>query len=558
MKKLLLIVTIIALVFGVLPVTAFALNQTQNELNIAVDEPFYNLDIFGMTKHSSAVDNIFTMAYDRLFAFDNGNLVPDLALSCEIQTVDYALVSNTSSESFSFDWPEWPEEWLAAETIPGMLDDIQLDGDLEFLGGEGELVLEVTLRDNVRFSDGSEFTTQELQDLISAAKQRPQNTLIYKQWEAVNYTYVTSPTTIEFHMSLPENYGYIDFMYSLATPIASIVKLDGNDVIGTGAYSIVGCDENIANLERNENWWKGALSTSVDYVNFFYYSNSQDCLSHLQANEVSLSIASGSINSVSSAIGSGDLTLEKQIAGNPIALLMNKQDELLTNDFARQSIFWGIKANALIGDNFGLLGASHDYWTFDGHYYPGDINDDDDYLYKKQWILIDHAIDVSSQIPLSILCSNNEYDKKIANAISGQLEQSSQPEQRCYDVGIIAANESTYNSQIATGNYQLALKEIELTDIDSAYKYFYGQSTENMDNLLNAMKHSAKIYTFQVMQLLVQAERVNNKDLLIVGWKQKSLISNGQVENIKYTEKYNPISMVSYIDLRGIDFVTNP
>lgn len=141
MKKLLLIVTIIALVFGVLPVTAFALNQTQNELNIAVDEPFYNLDIFGMTKHSLAVDNIFTMAYDRLFAFDNGNLVPDLALSCEIQTVDYALVSNTSIESVSFNWPEWPEEWLAADCVPGMPDDIQIDGDLEFLGGEGELVL---------------------------------------------------------------------------------------------------------------------------------------------------------------------------------------------------------------------------------------------------------------------------------------------------------------------------------------------------------------------------------------------------------------------------------
>ena len=40
MKKILLIATIIALVFSVLPVTAFALNQTQNELNIAVDEPF--------------------------------------------------------------------------------------------------------------------------------------------------------------------------------------------------------------------------------------------------------------------------------------------------------------------------------------------------------------------------------------------------------------------------------------------------------------------------------------------------------------------------------------
>ena len=59
MKKVLLIATITALVFGVLPVTAFALNQTQNELKIAVDEPFYNLDIFGMTKHSSAVQLVY-------------------------------------------------------------------------------------------------------------------------------------------------------------------------------------------------------------------------------------------------------------------------------------------------------------------------------------------------------------------------------------------------------------------------------------------------------------------------------------------------------------------
>ncbi len=549
MKKVLLTATIIALVFGVLPVTAFALNQTQNELNIAVDEPFYNLNIFEMTKHSSAVDNIFTMAYDRLFAFNNGRLVPDLALSCEIQTDDDSTGgSSTPGGEVSFDWPDWPLEWLVADCVPGMLDDIQLDGDLDFLGGEGELVLEVTLRENVRFSNGMEFTAYDVQDLISAAKGQSSDTLIYKQWEAVNYTYVTSPTTMEFHMNLPENYGYIDFMYSLATPIASIVKLDEHDVVGTGAYSIMGCSDDFANLERNENWWKGTLNTSVDYVNFFYYSNSEDCLNHFQTDEVSLAIASGSISSVSSAIDSGELKLEKQIAGNPIALLMNKQDVLLTNDFVRESIFLGIKANNLINDDFGLLDASHDYWTYDGHY----IRSDETYLDKIEQTLNDKGIDVSNPIPLTILYSNNEYNREIATAMQLQLGQ------HYFDIDLIAANESTYNSQIATSNYQLALKEIELTEIDSAYKYFYGQSTENMDKLLNAMKRSAKIYTFQVMQLLVQAERVNNQDLFIVGWKQKSLISNGQIENFKITEKYNPISMVSYIDLRGIDFVTNP
>lgn len=65
-------------------VSVFALEQTQNEMNILVDEPFYDLDIFELQKHSSSVDNIFTMAYDRLFAFENGRIVSDLALSWEM------------------------------------------------------------------------------------------------------------------------------------------------------------------------------------------------------------------------------------------------------------------------------------------------------------------------------------------------------------------------------------------------------------------------------------------------------------------------------------------
>ena len=79
-----------------------------------------------------------------------------------------------------------------------------------------------------------------------------------------------------------------------------------------------------------------------------------------------------------------------------------------------------------------------------------------------------------------------------------------------------------------------------------------------MDNLLRAARIAAKIETYQDMHVYIQMERVKNNDLFIVGWKQKSLISDGQIENFKITEKYNPISMVSYIDLRGIDFVTNP
>lgn len=62
MKKVLLVATIIALAFSILPTSSvFALNETIEELSIAVDEPLYDLNIFNITKHSSSVDNVFTM-----------------------------------------------------------------------------------------------------------------------------------------------------------------------------------------------------------------------------------------------------------------------------------------------------------------------------------------------------------------------------------------------------------------------------------------------------------------------------------------------------------------
>lgn len=59
MKKVLLVATIIARAFSILPTSSvFALNETIEELSIAVDEPLYDLNIFNITKHSSSVDNV--------------------------------------------------------------------------------------------------------------------------------------------------------------------------------------------------------------------------------------------------------------------------------------------------------------------------------------------------------------------------------------------------------------------------------------------------------------------------------------------------------------------
>lgn len=495
------------------------------------------------------------MVYDRLFAFDNGNLIPDLALSCVIQPSDDTGDCPFEGIEFGYiDWSERPEEWVEAGFIPGMIDVSQIHGDFEFLTGCGELVLAITLRSGVYFSDESELTAQDIHNLISAAKQQPQNTLIYKQWESVAYTHVIDEHTIEFHMNLPANYGYMDFMYSLATPIASIVKLENDEVVGTGAYKITDNAEEYATLALRNDWWKGSLDTSVNVVNFLYY-NTSNCLQGLQSGEVALSITNGSIDSVSGSISNGTLKIEKQLAGNPIAVLMNHDDEILSSQAVRRALFWEWDINRIARSSvYGLVDFSHDFWTYDGHFYPGTKTSESAYVSEAGELMNGNEIDVSNKIELSFIAPSSSFSDEFVNAVVTSLTGN----EGHFTIGHQLLSDEEYDSRINEGNYQLVLKEIELTEINSAYKYLYGKSTPIMDNLLRAARIAAKIETYQDMHVYIQMERVKNNDLFIVGWKQKSLISDGQIENFKITEKYNPISMVSYIDLRGIDFVTNP
>ena len=455
------------------------------------------------------------------------------------------------SEELNFEIPECPFNWSSGfERAPGMLDNTPTD-DLEFLAGTGPLILEITLRSDVRFSDGSRFTAYDVQDFISNVKQTSSDTLVYKQWEAVVYTVVVNATKIEFHMSLPETYGFINFMYSLTAPIASIVKLEGEEVVGTGAYTIADHDENCATLELRDDWWKETLETRVNSVTFRYFSEAGQCLREIADNFVALSIAEGNVNSISNNIINGNLRLDKQIATNPIVLLINSSSEALSELEIREAFFLSLDVNKIITyDYWNLLGASHDYWTHDGHNYTAPYYTDGDYAEGAYRILEYWGLEENEKYALS-LAITSDGNFNLANRMQELLEDSR------FDVTLEYMSEENYKTCVENRTYQLTLQEIDLSDIDSAYKLLYGTSTENMDNILNQMKIAAKLSSFQRMQLYAQAERVNNVESMVVGWKYKSIVSNNDVIGIKIAWKYNPISMMSYVDLRGIDFASN-
>lgn len=558
MKKFTIFITLFAFMFGITPLsTASAQKQSANEINIAVDEQFYGLDIVTMTKHSSAVDQAFTMIYDRLLAFENGRITSDIALSYELLPSDDPGEGGNDSWADDFYIPECPEEWIEGYYAPpGMLDWEDTE-ELNFLDGSGQMIIRITLRDDVYFSDNSNLTAEDVAQWIVRAKSCPTDTLLYKQWESVFSAIEVDSTTIDLYMDLSDkDYGYVDFIYSLTTPIASIIKYD-NGYIGTGAYSVAECENNFVKLERRSSWWKGEVS-GADYVNFYYYASKNEIQMQLQSGDVSIAVSDGYAENLQHNIESGELK-EKRIATNPIAVLLNKEDSLLSNKYIRKGVFYGINANTMIDLNyFELVGTTHDYWTFDGHNYPGLKKNEDGYTRAIFDIYKNIGLEDDYSVPLSIITDNNDFNIRIGEYIVEDMNSrtknpANQTDNYRFNATLNRVSDELYESALESGGYQLIIKEIELSEIDSAYKYLNGKSTENMDKHLYKMKKSADLNTFHRMHKRIQAERCNNYDLFIAGWKYKSIVYNNNISGIKFASGYNPVSLISYPDFRGVN-----
>lgn len=575
MKKFKILIATFALIMSVLPTFANATsNRTNGEISIAIDEPFSS--IHNITRQSSSADQIFTMAYDRLFYFDNGSIVSDIALSYELVSLDdisEASLKTTSDKGYAvglggdydFEVPPCPREWVGGYAeIPGMLDKEELPDTLNFLTW-GNGVLQIILRDDVVFCDGEPLTAYDVQNLIDYAKEQPENKLIRKQWEVVTHAEAIDDVTLNLSLNYV-NCGYIDFIYSLTTPIASIVKINGEEVIGTGAYVIETFEENSARLARRTDWWKGELNTSVDYVNFYYYENKSEQIQGLINGDLDLSVSAGNVSDVQERIADGELTLELQVPTNPVVLLMNNDDFWLSSWNVRAAVFTTLNADRLMAADGNMVNASYDYWSLDNRNYPTGYATDKDYLEASQIFLSNVGMDKmgieineENKLPISIIYSDNINLAEMINetmnwkSIGGTNDER---DESWFESTLCQLTDEEFDSDITDGNYQLALSEIELKDIDSAYNMLYGKSTTNMDKLINAMKLSADIGTFKAMHKYIQAERVNNCDMYIVGWRYKTFISNGSVSGFKTVNAYNPVSLISYVDFRGIDLAT--
>ncbi|MGI5157445.1 ABC transporter substrate-binding protein [Microbispora sp. CA-102843] len=235
----------------------------------------------------------------------------------------------------------------SGEVIPGLATEWELSKD--------GTTFDVTLRDGVKFQDGTPLTADAVKRSIERGKTLPKS-LVKAQLDMVKSIEVVDDTHVRFHLSGPPG-AIANILASEAGMIISPKAIDSPDLgtkpVGTGAYTLVSkTDSEVVYKAWDGYWNKAAVKNSG-----VRYLQQQDSSARFRA------LASGQLD----AIGmDGSQMAEAQSAGlkvvqgastNLIGILLNpKAVPEFADPLIRQAIMRVIDRKA-IADNSGFTGA---------------------------------------------------------------------------------------------------------------------------------------------------------------------------------------------------------
>lgn len=518
----LMLVLMLLMMTGSISAVVFA--DSPINISVSVDEDFGDLDIFTMTHASKSADYIFTCIYDRLIELgSDGNFVPSLVTSWQVIPDPNADGYGNPINISDYELVEWSDTitiggWSA---VPEDLTFLSPD-EMEFFDGPGTLILELTLRQNVVYYDGTDFNAHKLAEFIDFTQTCSSDTLIYKQWECVTPRIVSDYVLRLYFDFSNVSYGYYDFLYGLTSPIASIADIREEEQVdedcSMGAYCLRSVGESqYVEINKNDNWWdtRGVYADTLT----FYYTNVNASSYRLY----DINVMSGS------DCYAMDLNSADTVANNPIIIKDCRQD-IYSNAILSVISYPGMAAAAAADADIRLVTESPDYWI----YYD---------------ICAIAPIDMSWVGDVSILCPDSFTCRYVAEAVDTFLRELLNINS---SLNIVPTEE--FDTEIETGSYDFIIKEVEMEYINSNYLEFYGFTGENnADDIMDLAKKSKTRNTYYNMQLQTQAYMFSERYVGNFGWTTKEIVyGDGVIDGLIVPDCFCPYGNAGRIDFRWV------
>ncbi len=543
MKKLLAVISAAALC--AVPYAGYASTASADsgaDIVIAASDELPCNDIFDVTK---AVDSdmwTYTMIYDRLFELstDGKSLEPSLAVGYSIGDSAYgysAKAKNVARSSISsiynpfYDYdPAWEDPYEDPVSYG--------EGNSNYLGGGGSLVMTIQLRDDVKFTDGYNLTSEDVGTLISYAQSLPSDTLIYRQWAPVYEFRYIDEQTFELELDFSDtNSGFMDFMYGMASPMGSIVKppeYEWESAIGTGAYKITeALSEQYVMFERNDEWWNGTVPSQTvktvprlgDYLQV-----------GLDSGDVDIGYASKAEYDDYWFQNDYDYVHE-YIIGNPMILRYNLNKSYFADDTVRKAIDYAIN-NKITSYFCSCEMKSNDFWKYAARYDPDKAKDPLVGVVAKLEVLGNEKYTSDLQGLQDIF--NEYYNNRIEEYIYEQIS-----------FNITTCSEDELKTEWETGNYDIYLEEIDLCDANAMIKNF-GSLDQGCEDWADKIKHSADFETYEATSGSLLMWLYENAYISYLGWDSGVVVRRQDVYGFDAPTGYYPFGDTSRLDFRYV------
>ena len=211
-----------------------------------------------------------------------------------------------------------------------------------------------TLREGVTFSDGSEFTSADVQDTIRRV-QNDWTLSLADKMDIVESVEALSDTEVKITLSRPSNAWLFDMGTSVGAMMPSEATDLANQAIGTGPYTVtdVRPGDRVV-LEARDDYWGDA--PAIQTVNMRYFADAVATTNALRSGDVDLVYNIGTPDLIDSFASDDAYSVTEGTTNREIVLAMNNQAAPFDDQRVREAVRYAIDKQAVVDTAWGGYG----------------------------------------------------------------------------------------------------------------------------------------------------------------------------------------------------------